>query len=127
MNKKKIIEILKKYNFDNKKFIVISGAAMVIHGVKEYTNDIDIAVTQDYYGYLLEHYECKFEKINSYNHKIYFIDDIINFGIDYFTKPTYIDGIPVQTLEDVIKLKESLSRNKDKKDIELIRRYNESN
>lgn len=127
MNKKKIIEILKKYNFDNKKFIVISGAAMVIHGVKQYTNDIDIAVNQDYYDYLLEHYECKFEKINPYNHKIYFIDDIINFGIDYFTKPAYIEGIPVQTLEDVIKLKESLSRNKDKKDIELIRRYNESN
>ena len=52
MNKREIIEKLKKYNFDFSKYIVISGAAMVIHDVKEETSDIDIAVSDDYYLFL---------------------------------------------------------------------------
>lgn len=127
MNKEEIINILNKYNFDNKKYIVISGAAMVIHGVKDKTDDIDIAVSEEYYEYLLNHYDCVFETVNKCNHIVYFIDNIINFGIDYFTKPEYIDNIPVQSLNDIIKLKEGLNRDKDKKDIELIRCYHESN
>lgn len=127
MNKEEIISILKKYNFDSSQYIIISGAAMVIHGVKSTTNDIDIAVTYEYFEYLLNNYKCEFEKINPYGHKIYFIDNIINFGVDYYTKPIYIDGLPVQTIDDIIKLKESLGRDKDKKDIKLLRCYNESN
>ena len=81
MNKKEIIKILKKYNFDNKKYIVISGASMVLQGVKNNTNDIDIAVTKDYYDYLLKYFKCSFDKINIYGHKVYFIDNI-NYQMD---------------------------------------------
>lgn len=45
MNKDKIIEVLKKYNFDKNSYVVISGAAMTMLGIKDKTNDIDIAVT----------------------------------------------------------------------------------
>ena len=124
MNRENIIKILKKYNFDNEKYIVISGASMVIHGIKDNTSDIDIAVTKDYYEYLLNHYECIFEVTNMFNHRIYIIDNIINFGVDYFTKPEFIEDIPVQTLDDVLSLKKSLNRDKDKKDIELIENKN---
>lgn len=124
MNKDEIIKILKKYNFDKEKYIVISGASMVMHGIKDKTSDIDIAVSKDYYNYLLEHYECVFEVTNVFNHKIYLIDNIVSFGEDYFTKPEFIEDIPVQTLEDVINLKKSLNRDKDKIDIELIMHQN---
>ncbi len=46
MNKNKINEILNYYSLDNNKYIVISGAAMVLQDVKEYTSDIDIAVSK---------------------------------------------------------------------------------
>ena len=84
MNKEEILKVLKKYNFDKDKYIVISGAAMVLLGIKESTSDIDISVTKDYYDYLLENYNCTFEKVNEYNNKVYFIDNIINFGFDYY-------------------------------------------
>ena len=48
MNKKEILEILKKYNFDKNEIIILSSAAMVINGVKETTNDIDLAVSENY-------------------------------------------------------------------------------
>ena len=66
MNKEEIIKVLKKYNFDKNKYIVISGVAMVFLGIKEKINDIDISVTEDYYEYLLNNYNCTFEKVNEY-------------------------------------------------------------
>ena len=52
MNKEDIINTLNKYNLDSHKYIVLSGAAMVMLGIKDKTHDIDIAVTPDYYEYL---------------------------------------------------------------------------
>lgn len=62
LNREKIIEILNEYNFDCDKYVVLSSSAMVLHGIKEYTRDIDIFVTWDYYKYLLDNYDCIFER-----------------------------------------------------------------
>ena len=124
MNKEQIIKILKKYKLNNKEYIVISGAAMVILGIKEKTNDIDISVTKEYYEYLKNNYNVTFDKINRYNNEVYFIDNVINFGIDYYTE-NYInvDGINVESPNEILKLKRSLNREKDLKDIKLIENY----
>ena len=47
MNREEIINELKKYNFDIKRYIVISSAAMVLYGIKDETPDIDISITDD--------------------------------------------------------------------------------
>ena len=119
MNKEQIIKILKKYKLNNKEYIVISGAAMVILGIKEKTNDIDISVTKEYYEYLKNNYNVTFDKINRYNNEVYFIDNVINFGIDYYTE-NYInvDGINVESPNEILKLKRSLNR-----EIKLIENY----
>lgn len=121
LKRKQIIETLKNYNLDINNYVVISGAAMVLLGLKDTTSDIDIAVTKEYYDYLLANYDCTFERINEKNNKVYFINGIINFGVDYYNNDCLkIDGIPVQKPEDIKKLKEFLNREKDNKDIELI-------
>lgn len=124
MNKKDIINTLKKYNFDPTKYIVISSAAMVLLGIKDTTKDIDIAVSDDYYEYLLNNYNCKFERINEYGKKVYFIHDIINFSSTYYkNNRLIIEEIPIQTANDILELKLFLKREKDYKDIELIKEY----
>lgn len=124
MNKKDIIDTLKKYNFDSTKYIVISSAAMVLLGIKDTTKDIDIAVSDDYYEYLLKNYNCKFERINEYDKKVYFIHDIINFSSTYYkNNRLIIEEIPIQTANDILELKLFLKREKDYKDIELIKEY----
>ncbi len=121
MNKREIIEKVKKYNFDFSKYIVISGAAMVIRDVKEETSDIDIAVSDDYYLFLLKNYMCIFDRINQYNNKVYYIDDVINFAQSYYNcNYTIVEGIRVQELEDIKKLKENLNRKKNINDIKLL-------
>ena len=124
MNRKDIINTLKKYNFDSTKYIVISSAAMVLLGIKDTTKDIDIAVSDDYYEYLLKNYNCKFERINEYGKKVYFIHDIINFSSTYYkNNRLIIEEIPIQTANDILELKLFLKREKDYKDIKLIKEY----
>lgn len=121
LNKEQIIALLHQYNFDSKKYVVLSSAAMVMQDIKMSTKDIDISVTKDYYKYLLNNYPCTFEKESKFGRDVYFINNIINFGMDFYTKDyILIEDIPVQKLEDVKKLKLFLNRDKDKRDIALI-------
>ena len=105
-NKENILKTLNKYNFDSQNYIVISGAALVLQNVKEYTSDIDITVSNELYNQLLKKYSCTFEKeIENYN--VWFIDNIINFSNHYYEKIEYIElfGYKVQTIKSVLKLK----------------------
>lgn len=128
MNRKEIIEKLKQYNFDKSNYIVISGAAMVLLGIKDKTSDIDIATTQDYNDYLVDNYNVTFEKINEYNEPVYFIDNIVNFAVTYYSdKKEYVEDIPFQNVNDILRLKKRLNREKDKIDIEKLEEYKRLN
>ena len=118
MNRKEIIEELKKYKLNPKKYIIISGAAMVLYGFKEETPDIDIAVTKDYKKELLSNYECVLENPEA---DAYIIDDTLNFATNYYKRRReYIEGFPVLTVEDLIFSKQKMNRKKDREDLKLI-------
>lgn len=121
INKEQILKILKKYNFNSQDYIIISGAALVLQNVKEFTSDIDITVSDKLYNTLLKKYNCTFEKsINNYN--CYFIDNIINFSNHYYDEIEAIEllGYKVQTIDSILELKKNLNRSKDKNDIQSI-------
>ena len=128
MNKEELIINLNKYKLYKKEFIILSGAALVFYGIKEYAKDIDIAVSDKIYKTLLKKYNCIFEK-NINNYDVWYIDNIINFSINYYNEVDYeiIEGYKVQTLDSIIKLKEKLNRDKDKKDIKIIKKYINNN
>lgn len=128
MNRKDILNILSEYNFNFDEYVVISSAALVLHGVKEETKDIDISVTEDYYKYLEKNYECELERYDDKNDvNIYYIDDIINFSTNYYSDSeddfVIINGVKVQSIPAIIKLKETLNREKDIKDLKLIDKF----
>lgn len=118
MNRKEIIKELTKYNLDPKKYIVISGAAMVLYGFKDETPDIDISVTKEYKKELLKKFDCVLENPETDS---YIIDDTLNFGAYFYKRRReYIEGFPVMLVEDIIELKRKLNRTKDKKDLKII-------
>lgn len=123
INRNDIVGIIKKYNFDSKDYIIISGAAMVLYGIKEQTGDIDIAVSPKMFGQLLLNHNCEFEKTERGN-PCYFIDKVINFSENYYNENRkYVEGLPLQTIDDLIKLKKGLHREKDIKDLQLIKDF----
>jgi len=126
MNKKQILESLEKYHLDPTQYIVLSGAAMVIHGIKEETNDIDISVTNELYHKLETKYQCELEKYDERTQSnIYYIDHILNFGTNFYDekKYVYIDGIRVQNIDGIIELKKKLNRAKDQIDLLKIEEF----
>jgi len=55
---------------------------------------------------------------------VYYIDNVINFSTNYYDVDyNVINGFKIQTIESILELKESLNREKDKKDIIKIKRY----
>ena len=123
MNRDEIFAILDKYNFDKNEILILSGAAMVINGVKDVTADIDLAVSTEYEKDILKKYDCKVSKENN-GSKVYIIDDKIEFAVNYYDSLFDIkNGYKVQKLSEIIKLKERLNREKDIKDIKLIKNF----
>ena len=124
MDKNQIIKTIKKYKLDKSKFIVISGAALVLLGIEKTANDIDIWCDNDYCDYLLNNYDCKLERINEFGNKAYMIDDMINFGISFRPKEVeVVDGIQCALLRDILELKKFLNRPKDKCSISKLEKY----
>ena len=84
--------------------------------LKDNTHDIDIAVSDDLYEYLLSHYKCDFElRIDGYD--IWFIDNIINFSRHFYGEVEYFineDGYRVQTEESATKIRKMMYTMKNK-------------
>lgn len=115
MNKDKIINIINEYKLDKSKFIVISGAALVLLNVEKKAHDIDIWCDNDYYYYLLKEYNCEFERVNEFGEKAYMIDGTINFGTSFQPEQILmVDDIQCASLKDTLELKKLLNRDKDK-------------
>lgn len=54
MNKQEMIQILKAEGLDRKDCVVVMGGALLLHGLRNETYDIDINVSQETYQSLLD-------------------------------------------------------------------------
>lgn len=125
LGKEDIIKILKNMELPLNEYWITSGAGLVIHGVKETTNDIDLGCTTNLVELFLEK-GCKYtvEKDNS---RIVQINDTIEILENWFVDEiVVIDGLPVGSLESIKRQKAQLGREKDIKDIRLIDDYIEN-
>lgn len=117
--KEDIIKILKEMNLTLNQYWITSGAALVIHGVKDTTRDIDLGCTTELVeAFLKKGCKCKVVEDNS---RIVEVNDNIEILENWFVeKIEFIEGLPVGTLESIKKQKAELGREKDMKDIKLI-------
>ena len=106
MNKEEILNILNKCNLDKDKYYVINDSSLVLQGIKDSCDTLEISVTD---GYLVDNTSIKIN--TNYN-----TDEII-----------YYEGIPLQSLEGIRNLKRKSNTPSDIKDINLINKYLELN
>jgi hypothetical protein len=122
LNKEDIVRILRDIDLPLSQCWITSGAALVMHGVKETTRDIDLGCTTN----LVEQYLRKGYKyrVTSDNTRIVEVDDKIEMLENWFVEEIeIIDGLPVGSLESIKKQKAELGREKDINDIKLIDEY----
>ncbi|MDF2841168.1 MAG: hypothetical protein K0Q99_1940 [Clostridia bacterium] len=121
LNKIEILTKLKKLNFPINQYCVMTGAALVLHGIKETTADIDIGCSEELLQWLQQQ-GYKLQRRKKYEGIV--IDDCIEvFGNWKAEKVVYKDGIPIADIQCIRKYKEDLSREKDLADIKLIDEY----
>ena len=122
MNKAEYIKKLDALNLDKDRYCIISGGIMLLYGLKETTEDIDIKVKPDYFEELKSRFE--FKKSPKYPY-LYELDDETEVAVlDYNTTDVKIfDGHPVESLELQLKWMIENNRPKDKEKIEIIKKY----
>ena len=134
MNRNEILqelEMIRKIGISKTDWFVCYGAALVLWGIKEDTHDIDLSGNKKAFmlletrGYKVENYPnlpgVKYIKLS---------DKTDMFDMNTMTLPAAIvlhEGFYVQTPESVLVEKLARNREKDQKDVVLIRKWLEEN
>lgn len=110
MNKTEIFEKLKGLKLDREKYIVISGASLVVQNIIESTGDIDLVCNEDYYKTI--NWPIK---IGAFNAEIKYFDmfEISPNLYEEGAETVEINGFKFLNLKDVLKVKKALNRPKD--------------
>lgn len=126
-----IIQKIKELNFPPDQYVVFGSGTLDILGIRSAV-DIDISVTKDLHEELRKSGEWKEEE--KYG-KIFLKNDVFEINPELcwekykttteeaITCALIIEDIPFINLDELIKFKQALGREKDFKDIELINKY----
>lgn len=123
MNKNEIIDILNEFPYSKEEYWLITGTAMVLYdGIKETTHDIDMGCTSKMADALVK--DGHSFRITESGNRAFKIGETIEVFENWlFDTYEELDGIQVITLKGLIEMKEELGREKDYRDIELIKAY----
>ena len=122
LRKDEIIGLLNEAAFDRSEYWVTSGAAMVLHGIKETTRDIDLGCTTQMAD-RLEREGYDVEVLRAGSRKIVFSCAIEIFENWIEDQVILLEGLPVVSMDGMIRMKEKLGRKKDLEDIFLIKEH----
>lgn len=126
-----IIEKIKKLNLPRDQYVIVSGSVLDVLGIRK-ASDIDIVVTKKLFDEMRGTGE--WQEVEKYN-RIFLnregFDIIPQLNWEKYTTTAeeaissafVIEGIPFMNLDELIKFKTALGREKDFKDIELIKNY----
>jgi len=122
MNKGEYLRKLDELRLDKAKYCILSGGAMVMHGLKEKTADIDIKVRPDYFEELKTRFS--FKKSPKYDYLWELGEDVEVAVQDYDEKDVeMVDGYPVIRLELELEWKMQHNRPKDQESIRILKAY----
>lgn len=119
MIKADIIKRITELNYPANDYWLITGGAMVLYGLRDATNDIDLGCSKSLAD-MLEKNGFTTTRLSDGTRKITIADDIEIFEDWIFDKAEIREGISDISLKGLLEMKKSLGREKDLKDIELI-------
>ena len=123
MTRSVIVSKLKSFKFDPAEYWVVGGAAMVLYGIKEQTDDVDLGCTTKLADELEK--AGRLYKITPDGNRWFRLDD----GTEVFENWIYDTvvvvekSIPVISLQGLLTMKRLLGREKDLKDVALIKEH----
>ena len=121
MNKEELYKLVEKLKLPITEYCILSGGSLVMHGIRENTNDLDIDITKKGFEIIKKYFS---PTLVDENKKLYKITENIECFLDnnFETDIEFIDGYPCQSLMSVYRLKKKLNRQKDQSDIIAIKK-----
>lgn len=118
-DKNALLQRLRELPFPEKEYWVIAGGAMVLHGFRPQTHDIDLGCST-LLADQLEQQGYPVSRCEDGTRKILYFQDVEIFENWIEGTVEIIDGAPVVCVEGLIQMKRKLGREKDLADIALI-------
>ena len=125
MNKREILNSLSAFPYDRNEFWVITGGAMVLYDIREQTADIDLGCS-DRLADLLEADGYLFRRMENGKRWFKYGEHIELFEGWLRDTVETVNGFSVISLKGLIEMKQELGRDKDKRDIERIKAFQQS-
>ena len=127
MKKMEFLNLLEKLHFPKDEYYVLSGASLVLRGIRKEANDLDLCISEELFNQIKDKFnlteekknECGFYKIND-NLEIV-VDKKEDFKIEIGEKYNLED------LQTILDFKIKRNKPKDQKDIENIKKHLEKN
>lgn len=121
MNKVEYLRELDKLQLDKSRYCIIAGGVMLLHGLKDSTEDIDIKVQPDYFEELKSRFT--FTKSPKPYPGLYELSDIVEVATRKFDTVEMVDGYPTEPLTEVLAWMKENNRPKDREKIKTIEEY----
>lgn len=124
-DKYSLLQRLQEFSFPEKEYWVVAGGAMVLHGFRPQTHDIDLGCSTlladklEQQGYVVSRCEDGIRKI-LYSENVEIFENWIEGTVEI------ISDIPVVCVDGLIQMKKKLGREKDLADIALIEKVRET-
>lgn len=103
---------------DTNEYRINVGGAMVLHGLREETHDLDIWCTKKLGDTLAQ--RCDVQVLPDGTRRFVPAPDVEIYENMFPGETVFLNGIPVAPLEDVLALKRQLNREKDQRDIAVL-------
>lgn len=121
MNKVEYLHELDKLGLDKSRYCIIAGGVMLLHGLKDSTEDIDIKVQPDYFEELKSRFT--FTKSPKPYPDLYELSDTVEVAARKFDTVEIVDGYPTEPLTEVLAWMKEHKRPKDLEKIKIIENY----
>lgn len=123
MKKIELLNLLEKLNFPKDEYYVLSGASLVLRGIREEANDLDLCISEELFHQIKDKFNLTEEKKNEYG--FYKINDNLEIVVDKKEdfKMEIGEKYNLEDLQTILAFKIKRNNPKDKSDIEKIVKY----
>ena len=123
MNREQLLDLLKELNLPKDEYYVLSGASLVIRGIREQASDLDLCISKELFEQIKDKYnltedkknECGFYHINDSLEVV--VNEKENFNMEV------CEPYNLEDLNTILEFKIKRNKPKDQVDIERIQEY----
>ncbi|MDO4283655.1 MAG: hypothetical protein Q4D02_08485 [Clostridia bacterium] len=123
MNKTELLNLLNELNFPKDEYYVLSGASLVLRGIREKAGDLDLCISNELFENIKEKYNLTEDKKNDCG--FYRISDSLEVVVNKKEnfKMEMKNDYNLEDLNVILDFKLKRNAPKDQKDIENIKNY----